>query len=79
MTSVDRMGFNLRLKTDDGMKGARINFLREVSNPQETRSMLVEMVRQAIALKSGTFDGPRAPIRSDPSRLEMLCCALSGD
>jgi heme iron utilization protein len=47
MTAVDRMGFNLRVKTDDGMKGARINFSREVSSPQETRSMLVEMVRQA--------------------------------
>ena len=47
MTGVDRLGFNLRLKTDDGMKGARINFLREVSNPQDTRSMLIEMVRQA--------------------------------
>ena len=47
MTSVDRMGFNLRLKTDDGMKGARINFPRDVSSPHETRSMLVEMVRQA--------------------------------
>ena len=47
MTGIDRMGFNLRLKTDDGMKGARVNFLREVSSPQETRSVLVEMVRQA--------------------------------
>jgi len=29
------------------MKGARINFPREVSSPQDTRTMLVEMVRQA--------------------------------
>jgi hypothetical protein len=28
MTAVDRLGFNLRLKTDDGMKGTRINFPR---------------------------------------------------
>jgi putative heme iron utilization protein len=47
MTAVDRMGFTLRLKTDGGMKGARINFLREVSTPQDARRMLVEMVRQA--------------------------------
>ena len=47
MTAVDRLGFNLRLKTDDGMKGTRINFLREVSSPQDTRTILVEMVRQA--------------------------------
>jgi putative heme iron utilization protein len=49
MTSVDRLGFSLRLETDEGMKGARINFLREVATPQETRKVLVEMVRQAEA------------------------------
>jgi heme iron utilization protein len=47
MTTVDRLGFSLRLKTDDGMKGARINFPREVSTPQDTRKILVEMVKQA--------------------------------
>lgn len=47
MTSVDRLGFTLRLKTADGMKGARINFLYEVATPQETRKVLVEMVRQS--------------------------------
>ncbi len=49
MTSVDRLGFTLRLKTDDGMKGARINFLREVADARETRKALVEMVQQARA------------------------------
>lgn len=47
MTSVDRLGFTLRLKTREGMKGARINFIRPVTTPGETRSVLVEMVRQA--------------------------------
>jgi hypothetical protein len=47
MTSVDRLGFWLRLKTTEGMKGARISFLREVSTAQEARQVLVEMVRQA--------------------------------
>jgi putative heme iron utilization protein len=47
MTSVDRLGFSLRLKTKDGIKGARINFLREVADAQETRRVLVEMVQQA--------------------------------
>ncbi|HMD22261.1 MAG TPA: DUF2470 domain-containing protein [Alloacidobacterium sp.] len=47
MTSVDRLGFTLRLKTQEGMKGARINFSREVATSQETRTVLVEMVRQA--------------------------------
>ena len=49
MTSVDRLGFSLRLKTNDGVKGARINFLREVTTPQDARVVLVEMVRQAKA------------------------------
>ena len=47
MTAVDRLGFHVRLKTPDGMRGARIAFLREVSNPAETRKVLVEMVQQA--------------------------------
>jgi len=49
MTSVDRLGFTLRLKTIEGIKGARINFLQEVTSPQQTRAALVEMVRQAKA------------------------------
>ena len=47
MTSVDRLGFHVRLKTAEGVRGARIAFLREVSSPAETRSVLVEMVEQA--------------------------------
>ncbi len=49
MISVDRLGFSLRLKTNDGVKGARINFLREVTTLQDTRAVLVEMVRKAKA------------------------------
>jgi heme iron utilization protein len=47
MTTVDRLGFQVRLKTQDGIRGARIAFLREVSNPAEARKVLVEMVQQA--------------------------------
>ena len=47
MTSVDRLGFHVRLKTTDGMRGARIAFLREVRNAMEARKVLVEMVQQA--------------------------------
>jgi putative heme iron utilization protein len=47
MTSVDRLGFTLRLKTNDGMKGVRINFPIEVTTPKDTRTVLVEMVHQA--------------------------------
>ncbi len=47
MTSVDRLGFNVRLKAQDGVHGARIAFLREVTNPTQTREVIVEMVKQA--------------------------------
>jgi len=47
ITSVDRLGFQVRLKTQEGIKGARIPFLREVSSPDETRTVLVEMTRQS--------------------------------
>lgn len=47
MTAVDRLGFHLRLKTSEGMKGTRINFPSEVRTPTETRAALVEMVRHA--------------------------------
>jgi putative heme iron utilization protein len=47
MTSVDRLGFHLRLKTSEGMKGTRIAFLREVANSSDARKILVEMVQRA--------------------------------
>ncbi len=47
MVTVDRLGFHVRLKTQNGMRGARIAFLREVSNPAQTRKVLVEMAQQA--------------------------------
>jgi heme iron utilization protein len=49
MTTVDRLGFQVRLRGPDGMRGARIAFLRELSNPAETRKVLVEMVQRARA------------------------------
>lgn len=47
MTSIDRLGFYLRLKTVDGMKGVRINFPSEVATSKQTREMLIAMVRRA--------------------------------
>jgi heme iron utilization protein len=47
MTAVDRLGFHVRLKTSEGMKGARIAFLREVRDPGQARKVLVEMAQQA--------------------------------
>jgi putative heme iron utilization protein len=47
MTAVDRLGFHVRLKTPDGMRGVRIAFLHEVRDAAETRRVLVEMVQRA--------------------------------
>jgi hypothetical protein len=47
MSSVDRLGFHVRLKMHDGTRGARIAFLREVASPAEARQVLVEMAAQA--------------------------------
>lgn len=47
MTAVDRLGFHVRLKTAEGMRGARIAFSREARDATETRRVLVEMVKQA--------------------------------
>ena len=47
MTSVDRLGFQVRLRTPDGPRGARIAFSREVNSPVEARSVLIDMVAQA--------------------------------
>jgi len=47
MTAIDRLGFHLRLKTQEGVKGTRVAFSREVSNPAETREVIIEMVQQA--------------------------------
>lgn len=47
MTSVDRLGFHVRLKTADGMRGARIGFPQEVRDTPDTRKVLIEMVKHA--------------------------------
>ena len=47
MISVDRLGFHLRLKTGDRVHAARVPFTREVRNTQETRRVLIEMVKEA--------------------------------
>jgi putative heme iron utilization protein len=45
MTSVDRLGFHVRLKMADGFHGMRIGFPREVTNTDEARRVFVEMTR----------------------------------
>ena len=52
MTAVDRLGFHVLLKNQEGRKGARIAFLREVRTPADTRKVLVEMVAHARQIPS---------------------------
>ncbi len=47
MTSVDRLGFHVRLRTGDRVHGARIPFTQEVKSVQETRRVLVQIVQDA--------------------------------
>jgi len=45
MTAVDRLGFHVRLKTGDRVYGRRIAFPREVTDSDQARTVLIEMVR----------------------------------
>ena len=47
MTAVDRLGFQVRLRSGERVHGARIAFPREVRNQGEVRAVMVEMVRAA--------------------------------
>jgi putative heme iron utilization protein len=49
MTSVDRLGFTLRLTSSEGSKGTRINFPEPVRDAEQTRAALVAMLRAAKA------------------------------
>ena len=47
MTSIDRLGFHVRLKTAEGIRSARIAFTSEVKSPLDARKVLVEMTQTA--------------------------------
>jgi heme iron utilization protein len=47
MTAVDRLGFHLRLKSGDRVRGRRVTFPREIMNSDDARGVLIEMVRRA--------------------------------
>jgi putative heme iron utilization protein len=49
MVGVDRLGFKLRLRGGDRMHSVRIAFPREVRTAADSRSVLIEMLRQARA------------------------------
>ncbi len=68
MTAVDRLGFHLRLKSGDRVYGRRVTFLREVTNSDDARGVLIEMVKQA---RSGERTVPfdLTPPRVDAARV----------
>ncbi|MGH7885368.1 MAG: DUF2470 domain-containing protein, partial [Thermodesulfobacteriota bacterium] len=46
MLSVDRFGFNVRIRAGQQMYGRRIAFSKEVSNSNEVRKILIQMVKE---------------------------------
>lgn len=47
MTSIDRLGFHVRLRAGSEVFSRRIGFIREARNKEEAREVIVEMVRRA--------------------------------
>jgi putative heme iron utilization protein len=47
MTSVDRLGFHVRLKTADRVRGVRISFLVQAYSVADTRKIMEQMLRLA--------------------------------
>ena len=47
MTSIDRLGFNVRLRAGSEVFSRRIGFTREASSKEEAREVIVEMVKKA--------------------------------
>jgi putative heme iron utilization protein len=43
MTAVDRLGFHLRLKSSDRIRGLRVAFPHEVRDMSEARAAFIEM------------------------------------
>lgn len=47
MTSVDRLGFQVRLRSGSEVLSRRVGFPKEVGSPEQARELFVEMVTQA--------------------------------
>ena len=47
MVSVDRLGFKLRIKSGARLSSVRIPFPCEVTSSEETRAILITMLRDA--------------------------------
>ena len=47
IVSCDRLGFVVRVRTAEGMKGTRIAFLEPVMSREDARKMFVAMTKQS--------------------------------
>ena len=54
MVSCDRLGFTVRVRTAEGMKGARIPFGEDVRSANDARRVLVAMAKEARGDTNGT-------------------------
>jgi putative heme iron utilization protein len=67
MVSVDRLGFKLRIRSADRLHSARIPFPREVRTAEDSRVVLIEMLRQArAAAGSAAPPGRGTPAAGSP-------------
>jgi len=57
MTSVDRLGFYLRLKTEEGIKGTRINFPHDLRfRPRGIDRIVADTYLPEILARFGSAD-----------------------
>jgi len=49
MIAIDRLGFKLRLRQGDRLHATRIAFPREITEPEQTRAVMIEMLQHARA------------------------------
>ena len=57
MVTVDRLGFKLRLRQGQRLSSVRIAFPREVTTAAESRTVLIDMLRQARGNEGGGHHG----------------------
>jgi hypothetical protein len=47
MTGIDRYGFEISAKTNEGPRPVRLAFARPVSTPEDARAVLISMLKDA--------------------------------
>jgi putative heme iron utilization protein len=57
MVTVDRLGFKLRLRQGQRLSSVRIAFPREITTAAESRTVLIDMLRQARGNEGGGHHG----------------------